>query len=104
MMCYYLNAQFQGQRVKQLTKSMRESPALVQMMWKQLEEKILLSLPGSTSLYFGCGKETGNFLTYRETSISKVKYVSRVATVIGCHTLWLVRILQKSVTLILTVR
>jgi len=45
-----------------------------------------------------------NFLTYRETSISKVQCVSRVFTVIGCHKLWLVRILEKSVTLILTVR
>jgi len=55
-------------------------------------------------LDFDCGKETGNFLTYRETSVSKVQCVSRVVTAIGCRKLWLVRILQKSVTLILTLR
>jgi len=54
-------------------------------------------------LDFGCAKERGNFLTYRETSISKSQCVSRAVTVIGCHKLWLVKILEKSVTLILTV-
>ena len=46
----------------------------------------------------------GNLLTYRETSISKVKCVSRVVTVIGCYKIRLIRILEKSVTLILTVK
>jgi len=64
-------------------KSLRESPALVRMMWTQLEKKILLRLPESMGLDFDCGKETGNFLTYRGTSISKVQCVSRVVTVIG---------------------
>jgi hypothetical protein len=73
------------------------------MMWAQLEKKILLRLPEIMRLEFGCGKETRNFLTYRETSISKVLCVSRVVTVIRCHKLGLVRILQKSATLILTV-
>jgi hypothetical protein len=74
------------------------------MMWTQLEKKILLRLLESMGVEFGCGKETGYFLTCRETSISKVQCVSRVVTVIECHKLWLVRIFQKSVSLILTAR
>jgi hypothetical protein len=68
-------------------------------MWTQLGKEILWTLPECTVLCFGCVKEMGNFLIESERSIYKVQCVSWEVVVVT----WLVRILQKSITLIFTV-